>query len=211
MVSLVTHQWRWPLPGWYWSQACGTKSNLVLQLLTFRSLKMPKKARNAITLKLQRTLLNRYALRVHLSGWRENRNHTCRELMQCCIQRWIREIKEFIDHEIYKNPNLDKNLRKHLSVEIMFNDFHSLTTPVYWMFSNYWIFSFSISFISFLLSLLCCDTLLTVVRIFTFQWVIIKVQLLSGTKWCNITLTCCSVSTLCHNGLIWKNQFKALN
>ena len=152
MVSPVTHQWRWPLPDWHWSQACETKANLVLQLLTFRSLKMPKKARNAITLKLQRTLLNRYALRVHLSGWRENRNG---ELMQCCIWRWIREIKEFVDHKFYKNPNLDKNLRKHLSVEIMFNDFHSLTTSIYWMFSNYWIFFFSVTFISFLHSLLC--------------------------------------------------------
>ena len=26
-------------------------------------------------------------VRVHLSGWRENRSRTCRELMQCWIQR----------------------------------------------------------------------------------------------------------------------------
>ena len=76
-------------------------------------------------------------------------------------------------------------------------------------------FVFFVYFISFLLSLLYWrpfgDTLLTVVRIFTFHCVIIKIQLLSGTKWCKITLTCCSVSTLCHNGLIWKNQYKTLN
>ena len=51
------------------------------------------------------------------------------------------------------------------------------------------------------------DTLLTVVRIFTFQCAITKVQLLFGTMWLSITLICCSVSTLGHDGLIWKNQY----
>ena len=47
---LLTHKWRWPWHDWHWSQACETVANLVLQLLTFWSLKMPKKARNALTL-----------------------------------------------------------------------------------------------------------------------------------------------------------------
>ena len=66
-----------------------------------------------------------------------------------------------------------------------------------------------------LFSLLCLrpfgDTLLTGVRIFTFQCVIIKVQALSGAKWRKITVTCWFVSTLCHNGLIWKNQHNDVN
>ena len=85
----------------------------------------------------------------------------------------------------------------------------------WWMLLNDGFFSFLYLLFHFSLNFTCRrpfgDTLLTVVRIFTFQCVIIKVQLLSGTMWCSITLTCCSLSTLCHNGLIWTNQYKAIN
>ena len=42
------------------------------------------------------------------------------------------------------------------------------------------------------------DQLITVVNVFTFQCVVIKVQWLPWTKCCNISLTCCSDSTLRH-------------
>ena len=42
------------------------------------------------------------------------------------------------------------------------------------------------------------DQLITVVNVFTFQCVVIKVQWLPWTKCCNISLSCCSDSTLRH-------------
>ena len=85
MVSLVTHQWRWPLPDWYWSQACETKANLVLQLLTFRSLKMPKKARKCNNFEAPENTTKSLCTTGASFGLKKNRNHTCRELMQWCI------------------------------------------------------------------------------------------------------------------------------
>ena len=119
-------------------------------------------------------------------------------------------------HVLNSSTNSRKSLIKIPSVEIMFNDFDCLTTSVCWMFSMDGLLSFL--YILFHFPLVCYilkmpfgDTLFTVVRIFTFKSVITKIQHLSGTKWCNITLICCSVSTLHHYGLIWKNWWKALN